>query len=120
MRKYLLAAIGAVFLLAPVGAALAQLGDSRDGRNRWVRINNNSNYDVMAVYAVPSRWRRSRISSRDLIPADVIGRGQYLDVNFDLGTRDCVIDIRAPGSNGRDWIKRGLNVCVESDWNLVN
>jgi hypothetical protein len=120
MRKHVSAAIGAALLLGLASNAWAQLGHPGDGSNRWVTVNNISRHTVMAVYAVPSYRQRVRIDSPDLIPNDLIGSDRYLRVNFDLGNGECLLDIRARGSNGRDWIVRNFNVCVESGWNLVN
>lgn len=120
MRKHVLAAIGAALLLGLAGNAWAQFGHSGDGRNRWVSVNNNSGYTVTAIYAVRSYLNRRIIDGPDWIPNDVIPSGRYLRVNFDLGDGECLLDIRAAGSNGRDWIARSVNVCTESSWNLVN
>jgi hypothetical protein len=120
MRKSLLAAIGAALLLAFAGDASAQLGNSGDGRNRRVSVTNNSSFTMMAVYAIPSYLRRARIEGPDLIPNNTIAPGTYLDVNFDLGDGECYLDIRARGSDGRDWIIRNYNVCTQTTWNLVN
>jgi hypothetical protein len=116
MRKYLLAAIGAAFLLAPASVS-AQYG----GQNRWVNVVNKSSYTMVAVYAVPSSWRRSQIDGPDLIPNDTIAPGRYLDVNFDRASNgECLLDLRARGSDGRDWIERNFNVCTQRNWNLIN
>jgi hypothetical protein len=106
--------------VALAGSVWAQLGHSGDGRNRWVRLNNYSNYSVVAVYAVPSYHRVARIDSPDLIPNTVIQPGRYYEVNFDLGNRECVLDIRAAGSDGSEWVFRSVNVCSMSDLNLRN
>jgi hypothetical protein len=120
MRKHVLAAISAALLMGLAGDAWAQLGHTGDGRNRWISINNNSGHTVLAIYAVPSYTNRNHIDSPDFIPNDVILPGRYLRVNFDLGNGECLLDIRASGSNGRDWVARSVNVCTESGWNLVN
>ena len=115
MRRHL---IGAALLLATASAVWAQ--NSRDGQNRWVSVANNTSYTMVAIYAVPSRDRRAQIAGPDLIPNDTIPPGRYLDVNFDLGDGECVLDLRARGSDGRDWIERRFNVCAQKNWNLVN
>ena len=121
MRKPFLAAIiGMALWLASVGSAWAQVGNSGDGKNRWVRLNNYSNYSVVAVYAVPSYYRIARIDSSDLIPNTVIQPGRYYEVNFDLGNRECVLDIRGVGSDGSEWVFRSVNVCSMTDLNLRN
>lgn len=119
MRKYLLAAIGAAFLLAPIGDASAQ---SSDGKNRWVTINNQSSFrTVVTLYAVPSHYNAGNISGRDWIPDVTIGPRQSYNVNFDDGRGTCYFDIRATSDTaGRDWIVRDFNVCAESAWNLRN
>jgi len=120
MRRYLLAAIGALLLLATAGNALAQRYGSGDGQNRWVSVTNDSSFTMVAIYAVPSRLRQSFVGGPDLIPNDTIRPGSYLRVNFDLGDRECWLDLRARGSDGRDWIERNFNVCAEGTWRLVN
>jgi hypothetical protein len=120
LRKYLLAAMGAALLLAIAGDVSAQYGRSRDGQNRFVNVVNKSSYTMVAVYAVPSSWRRSQVDGPDLIPNDTIASGSYLGVDFDLGNGECVLDLRARGNDGRDWIERNFNVCTQRNWNLVN
>jgi hypothetical protein len=117
MRRYVLAAVGATVLLACAGDVSAQ---GRDDKNRWVNVTNKSSFTMMAVYAVPSRLRRAHIGGPDLIPGKTIAAGTYLEVNFDLGDGECLLDLRARGSDGRDWIERKFDVCVQSNWNLVN
>jgi hypothetical protein len=92
----------------------------RDQKNRWVNVINKSNYVMVAIYAVPSRLRRANVDGRDLIPNDTIAPGSYIQVNFDLGDGECVLDVRARGADGRDWTKRNFNVCAEENWTLVN
>ena len=116
MRRYLLAAVAALLLLATAGDALAQ----RDGQNRWINVTNNSSFTMVAIYAVPSRLRQAFIGGPDLIPNDTIAPGTYLAVNFDLGDGECWLDLRARGADGRDWIERNFNVCTQRNWNLVN
>lgn len=116
MRKYLLAVLGAVVLFAGASDVSAQ----RDGKNRWVNVVNKSSFVMVAVYAVPSRYRRAHVDGRDLIPNETIAPGSYLQVNFDLGDGECMLDLRARGSDGRDWTRRNFNVCSETDWTLVN
>jgi hypothetical protein len=120
MKKYLLAAVGAALLFASAGDVSAQYGRSRDGQNRWVNVVNKSSYTMVAVYAVPSRWQQSQIDGPDLIPNDTIAPGRYLAVNFDLGDNECLLDLRARGSDGRDWIERRFDVCRQRNWNLIN
>jgi hypothetical protein len=118
MRRHVLAAVGAAALLASASDVSAQ--QSNDGRNRWVNVTNNSSFTMMAVYAVPSRYRQAHIGGRDLIPNATIPSGTYLEVNFDLGDGECLLDVRARGSDGRDWIERRFDVCNNRNWNLRN
>jgi hypothetical protein len=120
MRKYFLAAIGAALFLASAGDVSAQQYGRRDGQNRWVSVSNNSSFTMVAIYAAPSSQRQAHIGGPDLIPNDTIGPGRYLSVNFDLGDGECLLDLRARGSDGRDWIERRFNVCTQTTWNLVN
>jgi len=117
MRRYVLAAAAATALLACTGDVSAQ---SRDGKNRWVNVTNKSSFTMMAIYAAPSRFRQAHIGGPDLIPNATIPSGTYLEVNFDLGDGECLLDLRARGSDGRDWIERRFDVCAQGNWNLVN
>jgi hypothetical protein len=120
MKKLLSAAIGTALLLASTGGALAQLGYSGDGLDRRVAINNYSGYVITYVFAVPSRWGVRVVNSPDFIVGAVIGPGQYYNVNFDRGDRECILDIRAIDGRGGEWVRRGFNVCAETQWSLRN
>ena len=116
MRKHLLAVLGLAVLLTTSGKVSAQ----RDQMNRWVNVINNTSYVMVAIYAVPSRHRLANVDGRDLIPNDTIASGRYLQVNFDLGDGECVLDLRARGNDGRDWTQRNVDVCSIQDWTLRN
>ena len=116
MRRHLLALVGAAAVLAAAGDASAQ----RKQENRWVNVVNKTSYVMVAIYAVPSRFRQAYVGGQDLIPNDTIAPGSYLPVNFDLGDGECLLDLRARGADGRDWTQRNVNVCAVSDWTLTN
>jgi hypothetical protein len=118
MRRHVLAAVGAAALLLACASVVS--AQSNDGRNRWVNVTNNSSFTMVAVYAVPTRLRLAHIGGPDLIPRDTIPPGTYLEVNFDIGGGECLLDVRARGSDGRDWIERRFDVCSNRNWNLSN
>jgi hypothetical protein len=119
MRKSMFAAALAALFLA---SSTASAQYSNDGRNRWVRINNNGAGTVIEVYAVPSHWNmRPPISSKDWIPSATIGPRQSYSVNFDDGSGTCVYDLRATSDRpGWDWVEFNFDVCSRSNWDLGN
>jgi hypothetical protein len=116
MRRYVLAVLCVTAFFATVGQVSAQ----RDQKNRWVNVVNKSSITMVAIYAVPSRLRRADVGGRDLIPNDTIAPGTYLQVNFDLGDGECLLDLRAKGNDGRTWTRRNVDVCAVEDWTLTN
>lgn len=112
----MLAVFGATVLFATVEDVSAQ----RDQKNRRVNVVNKTSYVMVAICAVPSRLRRANVEGPHLIPNDTIAPGTYLQVNFDVGDGECMLDVRARGADGRDWTKRNFNVCAEENWTLVN
>jgi hypothetical protein len=120
MKKLLTAVIGSALLVASAVGASAQLGYSGDGQDRRVTITNYSNFVITHVFAVPSRWGSRAVNSPDFIPGAVIGPGQNYGVNFDRGDNECMLDIRAVDGRGGEWVRRGFNVCVETQWTLRN
>jgi hypothetical protein len=118
MTKMFAAALASALLLCQAGGAWAQAGNSGDGRDRSVRINNNTRYTIDAVYAVPS-YQPVELISRNLI-AYTIEPGSYIVVNLDLGDRACLLDLRVRASNRVFWTRRNHNVCRNHTVNLGN
>lgn len=117
MKKFLLAASAALPLLFG-GASLVSAQNSNDGQNRWMTVNNYSQGGVAVnIYIIPSGanccW------SHDLLGSNVVQAGRNLNVNFDNGRRDCVVDIRITSEDPRrDWNFQRIDVCRETALNL--
>lgn len=108
------------FALATIMAAApfaAHAGNSRDGENRAIQINNNSDYEVYRIYyGVPGQ----AYYSRDLLGDDVIGSSSSQEVNVDDGSGRCIYNLKAVTRSGNTFWEKKLNVCTESEWNLTN
>lgn len=124
MRNFLLAAMAAAALFgAGVAGALGQTSD--DGRNRWMKITNDSALIAYQVYIIPSTkdccWSRDLlenevIHAKAIAPAKAITpaeRRSSLFVNFDDGFGSCLFDVRITNQYpGWDWNFYSINVCA--------
>ena len=48
----------------------------------------------------------------------VLSRGQSIEANIDNGTNECQYDLRAVMADGREVIRRNINVCAVSKWTI--
>lgn len=103
MKRYLLAAAAAV-ALQPV--VLAQSA----GRERWIKVENRSDYIAFSIFAKSQKGSRSQ----DLLGTETIEPGKDGKVNFADGSMECTFDIVITSDElGLDWIKNGVDVCRE-------
>jgi C4-dicarboxylate-specific signal transduction histidine kinase len=47
-----------------------------------------------------------------------LSRGQSIEANIDNGTNECQYDLRAVMADGREVIRRNINVCAVSKWTI--
>ena len=110
--KRLLALAGAVALVSGSGAAYA----ASDGQNRVVKVENISNQSLDFLYASPitsTTWEEDLLGDGRVLP-----RGESIDADIDNGTDECHFDLRAVMGDGREVIRRKVNVCKVSKWTI--
>ena len=110
MKKLLAFATAAA--LASVSTAA---GAATDGKNRVVVVENYSSQSLNYLYASPIT---SKTGEEDLLGDRVLSRGESIDANIDNGTNECQYDLRAVMADGREVIRRNINVCAVSKWTI--
>ena len=110
MKKLLALATAAA--LASVSTAA---GAATDGKNRVVVVENYSSQSLNYLYASPIT---SKTWEEDLLGDRVLSRGESIDANIDNGTNECQYDLRAVMADGREVIRRNINVCAVSKWTI--
>lgn len=86
---------------------------SRDGRNRRVRIHNNTGWTMLRFYA--SNTNRSDWEE-DILGDDVLANNASIVMNIDDGTGACLFDFKAEFTNGQNLIRNNVNVCEIADY----
>ncbi len=86
---------------------------SRDGRNRRVRIHNNTGWTMLRFYA--SNTSRSDWEE-DILGDDVLANNASIVMNIDDGTGACLFDFKAEFTNGQNLIRNNVNVCEIADY----
>lgn len=109
--KTLFAMAAAVALVSVSSAAEA----ADDGKNRVVLVENISNQSLNYLYASPIT---SKTWEEDLLGDRVLSQGQSIEANIDNGTNECQYDLRAVMADGREVIRRNINVCAVSKWTI--
>lgn len=109
--KKLLALVGAAALVSVSGAAAA----ATDGKNRVVVVENFTSQSLNYLYASPIT---SKTWEEDLLGDRVLPRGESIEANIDNGTNECQYDLRAVMADGREVIRRDVNVCAVSKWTI--
>jgi hypothetical protein len=111
-KKMILAAATVVSL-----AAVATPAQAQDGRDRRVTVINASGQVLREMYASPvtsGSWEE------DMLGSNVLGSGRRMVFNIDNGTNACRYDLKAVMGNGREHIRRNVNVCTISSWTITN
>ena len=106
----------AVKLAAAVAALVTlpmQASAAPDGRDRRVLVENISSQTLRELYASPVT---SKTWEEDLLGQRTVAAGANLNANIDNGTNECIYDLKAVMANGREHIKRGVDVCKVSKW----
>ena len=109
--KKLLALAAAAALVSVSGAADA----ASDGKNRVVTVENISSQSLNYLYASPIT---SKTWEEDLLGDRTLSRGQSIEANIDNGTNECQYDLRAVMADGKEVIRRNINVCAVSKWTI--
>ena len=108
MKKTLtMVAVAAALLIPSLASA------SNDGKNRKVVIENISSQTLRELYASPVT---SKTWEEDLLGQRTLAAGSSINATIDNGTNECNYDLKAVMANGREHIKRGVNVCAVSKW----
>lgn len=84
-----------------------------DGRNRQVRITNQSGQTITLIKGSPtsvSNW------GQDRIPSGVLNAGATVMVDFNDNNGECVYDLQATMVDSTTRVQRGVNVCTVSEW----
>ena len=110
--KKTLALMAAAALTAGLPAAASA---ATDGKNRNVTVENISNQSLNYLYASPIT---SKTWEEDLLGDRTLSRGQSIEANIDNGTNECQYDLRAVMADGREVIRRNINVCAVSKWTI--
>jgi hypothetical protein len=109
--KTFFALAAAAALVSVSGAADA----ASDGKNRVVVVENISSQSLNYLYASPIS---SKTWEEDLLGERTLAQGQSIDANIDNGTNECQYDLRAVMADGREVIRRNINVCSVSKWTI--
>ena len=111
IRKLVLAASMAATLAAAPAFA------TPDGRDRHVNVVNSSSQVLRELYASPTT---SRSWEEDMLGAGVLRPGQSIRANIDNGSNTCQYDLKVVMANGREHVRRNVNVCTVSSWTITN
>jgi hypothetical protein len=106
-------------LALATAAALASVSSvadaATDGKNRVVVVENISSQSLNYLYASPIT---SKTWEEDLLGDRVLPRGESIEADIDNGTNECQYDLRAVMADGREVIRRNINVCAVSKWTI--
>ena len=105
---------GALAGLLAAGAAPAS-AQSRDGFDRRVLIENRGNQPILYVRGSPVTQPDF---GPDRIPDRIIASGEQTVVDFDDGTRACMLDLRVTLADGSNIDRMNVNVCRVSRWTI--
>lgn len=86
---------------------------SRDGRNRRVRIHNTTGWTMLRFFA--SNTSRDTWEN-DILGDDVLANNASIVMNIDDGTGACMFDFKAEFTNGQELIRNNVNVCEIADY----
>lgn len=108
--------IGAVSMpyLADASAGVPYSGD---GVDRYIRVINNSDYQIYRIfYAVPGQ----SYYERDLLASGTVNPGGSRNILVDNGLRRCRFWIKAVTRSGGSKWEKLIDVCAESEFRLGN
>jgi len=102
--------------IAVTAAAASAPVQSRDGRNRRVRIHNTTGWTMLRFFA--SNTSRSDWEE-DILGDDVLANNASIVLNIDDGTGACLFDFKAEFTNGQNLIRNNVNVCEIADYHYT-
>ena len=105
-------------VLAEIGQAASGPGgrsgaQSPDGRNRRVRIHNQTGWVLTSLQLSDSRredWRGAALGR------EAVATGESVIVNVDDGAGSCIYVLRAEFSNGQSLERTNVNACQIADY----
>lgn len=109
MKRLVSIAAFVAFALAAASPASA----SDDGKDRKVTVENLSSQSINYLYASPVT---STTWEEDLLGQTVIVSAASKVANLDNGTNECNYDLKIVMANGKEYIHRGVNICVVAWW----
>ena len=114
MKKF---AVMTLSLVAAVSVLPAAASAANDGKNRRVVVENESSQSLYYLYASPIS---SNSWEEDLLGNSTISAHAQRVANIDNGTNQCQYDMKVKFANGREVIRRNVNVCAVSRWVIDN
>jgi hypothetical protein len=101
-------------VLADIGQAPGRSsGQSADGRNRRVRIHNQTGWVLTSLQLSDGQretWRGAALGR------EAVATGESVLVNVDDGAGSCIYVIRAEFSNGQTLERTNVNACQIADY----
>ncbi|WP_375451921.1 hypothetical protein [uncultured Devosia sp.] len=101
--------------IAVAGAMVALNMSSAAALDRRVRINNNTDYDIVQFYASnkgTDSWEE------DILGEDILPAGNSVLINIDDGSGYCKFDFLAVFEDDDQLVTRDNNVCELTDFNF--
>lgn len=109
-RMFGFAVASALLLLSTTADA-----QSSDGKNRKIKVENLGSQAIRELYASPIT---SKTWEEDLLGTRTLGPNQSISANIDNGTNECHYDLKAVRANGSEVVRRDVNVCASSRWEI--
>ncbi len=98
-------------LIAASSLLIAGTAGAASAANRMVRVENQTEHRLVRLYAAGHAYPGGYT---DWLGRYVVDPNEYLDVNFDDGSHDCVMAVVAVFSDGDQVTNEHFNVCTES------
>jgi hypothetical protein len=109
-RMFKFAVASALLLVSTASGA-----ESTDGKNRKIKVENLGNSTIRELYASPVT---AKTWEEDLLGTRTLTSNQSIVANIDNGTNECNYDLKAVRANGTEAVRRGVNVCASSRWEI--
>ena len=88
---------------------------ANDGKNRRVTVENVASQSIYYLYASPIS---AKTWEEDLLGSGTVPSGSSKVANIDNGTNECQYDLKAVMADGKEVIRRNINVCAISKWTI--
>jgi hypothetical protein len=99
-------------LIAASSLLIAGTAGAASAANRMVRVENQTEHRLVRLYAAGHVYSGGHYV--DWLGRNVVDPNEYLDVNFDDGSGDCVMAVVGVFSDGDEVTNEHFNVCAES------